>query len=290
MIELASGDWALAVKPELGASLTRLTWRGRDILRPTPAEASHPLEAGSFPLVPYANRIDRGTFRFGDRNIALPATPGFAPHALHGLGWLRPWSVVRQGDDLIDLELVADAAPDWPWAWTASHRLRLDDHGLEATLSITNDDHAPMPAGLGLHPYFVATAETMLTLAADEVWMTDETEIPFERSAPSAVVDLSSGVALGNAPFIDNAYAGWPGHARLDHRDHVVELTASANAPWVQVYAPGLGDFVCVEPVSHRPDAHNAPPEEQSGLVSMQPGQTLSMAMRISATDAKQTK
>lgn len=290
MIELAHGDWSMALRPELGASVTRLTWRGRDILRRAPDGPNHPLETGSFPLVPYANRIDRGAFRFAEREISLPATPGFEPHALHGVGWLRPWSVLRKGPAFVDLALAAEAGADWPWAWTASHRLQLDDGGFETTLSITNEDETPMPAGLGLHPYFAADGRTIVTLLADEVWLTDPTGIPRERSTASAVVDWAAGIPLASAPFVDNAYGGWSGHARLEHRDHIVDLTASTNAPWVQVYAPGAGDFVCIEPVTHRPDAHNAPPEENSGLVSLKPGETLSISMRIAATDRANTQ
>ncbi len=71
MIGLARGDWLLMLRPELGAAVTRLTWRGHDILRPTRDGAAHPLETGSFPLVPYANRIDRGAFVFGGRDVVL---------------------------------------------------------------------------------------------------------------------------------------------------------------------------------------------------------------------------
>ncbi|WP_309629852.1 aldose 1-epimerase [Brevundimonas sp.] len=290
MIELAHGDWTLALRPELGSSVTRLVWRGRDILRPAPVDATHPLETASFPLVPYANRIDRGAFRFADREISLPATSGFEPHALHGLGWLQPWSVLSTDLDFVDLATDAKAGADWPWAWTAAHRLQLDDDGLEATLSITNKDETPMPAGLGLHPYFVATDQTIMTLSADEVWLTDPSEIPRKHSTPSAVIDWAAGIPLAGAPFVDNAYGGWSGPARLEHRDHFVEMSASANAPWVQVYAPGSGGFVCIEPVTHRPDAHNAPRGETSGLVSLKPGETLSISMRITAAASATTQ
>ena len=269
------------MRPELGAAITRLGWRGRDILRPTPDNAAHPLETGCFPLVPYANRIDRGAFVFAGRDIALPPTPGFEPHSLHGVGWLRAWSVQRTGADFVDLALAAGATADWPWAWTASHGLRLGADGLEMTLSITNEDREPMPAGLGLHPYFAIAPDTVLTAPAARVWLNDANEIP-ERIAPaSSVTDWSEGAVVSSAPFVDNAYADWAGTAQLTHARHVVAVSASANARWLQIYAPGAGDFVCLEPVTHRPDAHNAPRKEDAGLASLEPGQSLLMSMRI---------
>lgn len=285
MIELAHGDWTLTLRPELGGAVTRLGWRGRDILRPAPDRATNPLDTGCFPLVPYANRIDRGAFVFAARDIVLPPAIGFEPHALHGVGWMSAWSVLRSGASSVDLALTAEANADWPWAWTASHGLRLGTDGLEVMLSITNNDHAPMPAGLGLHPYFAIEPETVLTVPAERVWLNDANEIP-ERLAPaSSVHGWSDGALVLSAPFVDNAYADWGGMVRLAHARHVVSMTASKNARWLQVYAPGVGGFVCLEPVTHRPDAHNAPRDEDAGLVNLAPGQSLSMSMRITATE-----
>ncbi len=278
------GDWTLSMRPELGAAIASLTWRDHEILRPAVSDAQTPLDMGSFPLTPYANRIDRGRFTFADREVALPPTPGFEPHALHGVGWLKSWSVIRTGIDVVDLALAVEASPDWPWAWTASHSLRLDRDGLEMGLAITNQDEAPMPAGLGLHPYFLVEPETILMAPAARVWANRADEIP-EQLVPAAdIMDWSEGATVTSAPFVDNAYADWSGHARLVHADHEVRVTASANARWLQIYAPSNAEFACVEPVTHRPNAQNAPADEDAGLVTLAPGQALSMSMRIEAT------
>lgn len=289
MIELARGEWALTLRPDLGASVGRLTWRGRDILRATPDGATQPLETGGFPLVPYANRIDRGAFVFQDRSVSLPPTPGFEPHALHGIGWMRAWNVRQAGPAAVDLTLAAEAAGDWPWAWSASCRLDLEADGLNVALSITNDDAAPMPAGLGLHPYFAIEPGTVLTASTEQVWLNDANEIPAQLAPPSSVADWAHGIAVSAAPFVDNAYAGWSGTARLRHPRYDVTLTASANARWMQVYAPGAGGFVCLEPVTHRPNAHNAPADEDTGLAMLTSGETLSMSMRITASERTPT-
>ncbi|PZO07199.1 MAG: aldose 1-epimerase [Alphaproteobacteria bacterium] len=281
MITLTHQNWTLEVQPELGASLNRLSWRDHQILRPETASANSPLETGSFPLLPYANRIANGAFAFNDRQIVLPPTLGFEPHALHGLGWQRPWSVLRYGDAFVELGLASQACPDWPWDWSASHRLELGVD-LAISLSITNESRGPMPAGLGLHPYFMTVPGTILTVPADEVWTTDGSLIPDRLSPPEEVFDWRQGAKVAGAPFVDNAYCSWSGQARLDHPDHTVKVAASSKARWVHIYAPGSGGFVCIEPVTHRPNAHNAPPGEDSGLVILNPGQTLSMSMQIS--------
>ncbi|MGH7026409.1 aldose 1-epimerase [Brevundimonas sp.] len=284
-MKIERGDWALSLRPDLGVSITALTWRGRDVLRPAPADVDSPLAASSFPLAPYANRIDGGGFAFEGRAVRLPATPGFAPHALHGVGWRSRWSVLRAHGGTVDLALAAEAGPEWPWAWTASHRLTLSETGLEMSLAITNEDRAPMPAGLGLHPYFAVEATTRLRLPAPKVWLTDAREIPDRLAASGELIDWSDGVAVAGAPFVDHAYADWNGQAELIHDCWRVDLTASPNARWAQVYAPRGEGFVCVEPVTHRPDAHNAPAGEDSGLTVLQPGGALSMTARITASE-----
>lgn len=284
-MRIERGDWALGLRPDLGASITSLTWRGRDVLRPAPDQLDSPLAASSFPLAPYANRIDGGAFVFEGRAVRLPATPQFEPHALHGVGWRSRWNVVSAQDGTVDLVLAAESGPEWPWAWTASHRLTLNEDGLEMSLNLANKDAVPMPAGLGLHPYFAVEPATRLRLSAPKVWLTDAREIPERLAAADQLLDWSDGVAVAEAPFVDHAYADWDGRAALLHDGWRVDLSASPNAQWAQVYAPRGEAFVCVEPVTHRPDAHNAPADEGSGLTVLEPGRVLTLTARITASE-----
>lgn len=289
MIHLSRGDWALSVNPELGAALTRLTWQGKDILRPAADGADDPLQTGCFPLLPYANRIARGAFAHGGRDIRVPATPGFEPHALHGQGWKQPWRVVLADEGAVTLGLGVEASGNWPWSWAATHRVSLTPDGVVLELAMVNEDRTSMPAGLGLHPYFRTDGSSVLTVPAGEVWLTDESGIPTALVPARQVVDWSSGVFRADAVSVDHAYAGWSGVATLEHDDCRVTLTASPNASRVQIYAPPDAPFVCIEPVTHRPDAHNAPPGEATGLVSLAPGETLSMSMQITAGPGRRT-
>lgn len=285
MIALTAGDWRATLAPELGGAVLSLDWRGQPVFRPTPDVATDILETACFPLVPYANRIADGRFVFEGRSVQLPTLEQFAPHALHGDAWLLPWIVENQTENRVEMTLDWPGDADgWPWPWRARQIVELTDQGLSISLSMTNTGDAVMPAGLGLHPYFHRYADSRLTLSAEGVWITDAREIP-ERLAPVAeVADWSNGLALADAPFVDHAYAGWTGQAVLDGGSRWVMLSADAPAHWTQVYAPLGVDFFCVEPVTHRPDAHNAPAGEDHGLARLAPGETSSFAMRIGAT------
>lgn len=285
MILLEAGDWRATLAPERGGAVLSLDWRGQPVFRPTPGGATDILETACFPLVPYANRIADGSFVFEGRAMQLTALDRFAPHALHGDGWLRPWTVERQTANRVEMRLNWPGDPEgWPWPWRARQVVELTDEGLRIALTLTNTGDAVMPAGLGLHPYFHRCADSRLTLSADGVWITDAREIPERLGALAEIADWSEGLALADAPFVDHAYAGWDGAAVLDGGGRRVTLSADAPARWTQVYAPPGADFFCVEPVTHRPDAHNAPNDEAHGLVDLAAGATLSLAMEIAAT------
>jgi len=282
VIALQAGDWRAALDPTLGGSILNLSWRGRPVLRPTPTGADHPLQAACFPLVPYANRIAGGRFGFGGRAFDVGATPGFEPHALHGLGWRGAWTVEATEAATARLAFRHGGGGAWPWAFAAEQRIALSEAGLTVVLTLANTDAEPAPAGVGLHPYLHREAGDRLTLDAPEVWLADETLIPRDRVPAGRLVDWREGAALDGAPFVDNAYEGWDGVARLAHAGWTATLSAP-GASRVHVYAPQGADFVCVEPVSHRPDALNAPAGEATGLAVLQPGERLSLTMTVGA-------
>ena len=268
MIALRGGDWRATLAPELGGSVLSLDWRGQPVFRPTPDGTTDILETACFPLVPYANRSADGRFVFEGREVRLQTLERFAPHALHGDGWLLPWTVESQTTNRVEMTLEwfpkADAdAQCWPWPWRASQTVELSDQGLKIALSMTNTGDAVMPAGLGLHPYFHRYADSRMALFAEGVWITDVREIPERLAHPAEVVEWADSLALARAAFVDHAYGGWSGEAVIDGGGCRVTLIADAPARWTQIYAPVGADFLCVEPVTHRPvthrpDAHNA--------------------------------
>lgn len=284
MIVLTAGDWRATLAPGLGGAVLTLDWRGQPVFRSTPDGATDILETACFPLVPYANRIADGRFVFEGRSVQLPTLERFAPHALHGDGWLLPWTVESQTENRVEMSLDWPGDADgWPWPWRARQIVELTGEGLSISLSMTNTGDAVMPAGLGLHPYFHRYADSRLTLSAEGVWITDVREIPERLAPPAEIADWSNGLSLADAPFVDHAYAGWTGEAVIDGGGQRIVMTADTPARWTQVYAPKGVDFFCVEPVTHRPDALNAPADEKTGLARLAQGQSLSVAMRIGA-------
>src|SRR5205085_895702 len=135
-----------------------------DIFRPATAQslaATDPLGLGSFPLVPFAGRIAEGQFDFAGRQIRLPPNLAGETDAIHGQGWRNPWQVA--GHETSTAALVFDhPAGAWPWDYRAEQTFTLRPNALIQRLSVTNTSREPMPAGLGVHPYFPRDHETRL--------------------------------------------------------------------------------------------------------------------------------
>ena len=281
MIRLAAGDWTAGLQPDLGGAVLCLRHGDRDVLRPTPEGATDPLETACFPLTPYANRIAGGRFVFEGREVAIPTLPTFAPHALHGDGWLKAWVVEEAASDRAVLILDGGGDEHWPWPYRARQMFNVTDDGLTTHLEMMNLSAEPMPAGLGFHPYFPRPLGTRLTAVTRGVWTGPE--IVPDRLAPSGRIADWTGqevdAAASTVALIDNAYEGWSGVAELADAEGVTTVTADADR--LHVYAPPGQDFCCLEPVSHRPDVFNQGRPGDGGYRVLAPGETLELTLKI---------
>jgi aldose 1-epimerase len=270
MIALERGGVACTVDPGLGGSLLSLSVNGTDLLRPSSPNPREVLEAACFPLVPFANRIADGRLTFHGREIILPSDPAAPPHAHHGHGWRRPWRLVEKAGELAEIEYRHE--PDeWPWAYVARQRIALIAGGAEIDLSVTNASDEDMPAGLGLHPYFVRREGDTLFVNAMRIVMNDPDGIPIGEEP----------IIPGERPLdtiegMDNLLLDTSGHVRLRSAGLDCELKAR-GAVGFHVYIPQGENFFCVEPVSHCPNAFSSNAEQHA----IKPGETRRLIMEL---------
>lgn len=279
MIVLENGAARLELAPEVGGAVARFTVDGRDLMRPTPPGATDALTLASFPLVPFCNRIPHGRFVFEGREVILPPNLSGHPHALHGQGWRGVWTVeTAQGGEAV---LSYDHPPsDWPWAYRAEQRFEVSSDGLLITLSVTNTGDAPMPAGLGFHPYFQRRRGEVLTASVDGGWKVDDSVLPTNHHAGVWGPDWAAGAGFeDHEGLIDHCYTGWNQKAVLSAPGQpVTTITASPDCRWLHVYAPPGHDFYCVEPCASRPNPFGP---GETGMVTLAPGESRSAWMRI---------
>ena len=293
LLRLSDGIAACDVAPFLGATIAGYWWERAgerlDWLRPAPqreADLVDPRQMGSFPLVPYSNRIRHSRFAFGRHQVTETATPPDTRHAIHGHGWRRAWDVGEQRPDRLVLEYVhrpAEGEPGaWPWAYGARQILALEAGALAIENEIENRSGEPMPAGLGQHPYFPRTPGATVTAAVREVWLSDAETLPIERAPVPAEWSLASGLKVADIA-LDNEFAGWDGRAVIAWPERRARLVLAADQPllsFLVVYSPPGRDFFCVEPVSHLTDAFNlAGSVPDTGLSVLEPGASLRSRM-----------
>lgn len=283
-LQLQCGPLRCDIRPDLGACVAGLWWGDVPVLRSTagPSLSSARL-AGSYPLVPFSNRVAQAQLVWAGTSHPLVQNNAAEPHAIHGVGWQRPWQVLDASDQfaLLSYQHKADAA--WPFAFETSQAFRLGEGGLEVTLSMTNQSSGPAPAGLGWHPYFVKRASSQLHFAASGRWDMGVDKLPTQR-VPSA------GLATDCATLdVDHCFEGWMGDALLS--DDCLRIRVASSLERLVVFTNATRDFVAIEPVSHVNNAVNLMTTgrftaDELGLRVLQPGESMSALMSIHVADA----
>jgi aldose 1-epimerase len=168
--------------------------------------------------------------------------------------------------------------------YTARQRFALHGRELINDIEVTNRGEAPMPAGIGVHPWFPFTTRARMTAATPLVWMVDAEYMPTGRQAPPERLDFTRGLAFAGSN-VANCYSGWDGRAVIEWPEEAMRLTMLADPPLTHLvlYAPDGGDFFCVEPVSNAVDAFNLGPQgvPDVGYRLLSPGETLAARVRF---------
>lgn len=280
-VEIAGGGWSARLLPEQGGAVASLGWEGREVLVPLPAGADPTASfAGAFVMAPWTNRLDAGLLPVAGTTWHLPINRPEDQTAIHGLLRDRPWRIEQQGDSRCVLVQELDD-PALPWHCLARLTLSLDAAGAALTLSLTNLALLPFPCGLGWHPFFLRPPGTGLRFRATALFARDARCLP-------VAVQPSDGVVGDEAAYegLDTHFAGWDGVAEILRPDCRLQLAASgAWARNLQVFAPGGSNVLCLEPVSHVPDAPNRPAFAGYGpLAMLDSGATLQGMLRITAS------
>jgi aldose 1-epimerase len=285
LLILSSPELELRLSPLVGGAISRLAFLGAEgprlVLRGSDTPLQNVLEAASFPLVPYVNRVRGGSFEFRGRTVAIqPNMPG-DPSPLHGDGWLNPWIVERSDKSSAVLSYHHEPG-EWPWGYDARQEFTLAGSVLDVRLTCRNTSREPMPCGLGLHPYFPCTSETRLQTSASHAWTIDEKVLPVDKVPATGRYDLADRLICGQE--LDNGWGGWSGRALMSDPSWPYEIELSSpQARFFQVYSPREGGFFVAEPVSHANTAMNAPEAEwaELGFRVLGAGETMSLEMRI---------
>ena len=267
----------LVLAPEFGGSIVSWCRGDQALIKGRSGEAN----LGCFPMVPYCNRIAYGRFKFHERDVVL--TPNFPgeQHTIHGTTWRKPWCVESQCANEIGLsyehDALASAQSGWPWTFRAEQTFQLTQNSLLVHLRVTNTDIQPMPAGLGLHPFFPAPERTQLVSQFSHELRVDREGIPIDKPRLVGSGDPLNGGQVGEQS-IDNIFLGKVVAPVLQwaNQPWKLQISASEELPHTVIFAPQAEGFVCIEPISHVPNILNA---------TMAVGDLDDMQMRVLASN-----
>ena len=276
---LACNNLRCEIAPALGGAIAGF-WLGQTpVLRSTPAATLTSVRgAGSYPLVPFSNRVGHGSLKWAGTDHPLVVAEGFEPHAIHGVGWLRPWSVLEANEQFALLSFEHQADESWPFAFDASQAFRLNGQELELTLSITNQSAVAAPVGLGWHPYFIKRADSYVRFEASGRWEMGDDKLPTRRVASPGLDQACQGLD------VDHCFDGWSGALHLT--DSVLHTTVTSSLRYLVVYTNASRAYVAVEPVSHVNNAlglleQGGASAADLGVRVLQPGESMSAEMSI---------
>ena len=284
-LTLTAGPLQLEIDAATGGAIARFDYisngQSTPVLRRGPEPLGSVLEAASFPLVPFVNRIRGGSFCFRGTQVTLAPNMAGDPSPLHGQGWLRPWRVEAQTATGGEIAFDHDAG-EWPWSYQSRQTFALDESGLSTSISCRNTSSEPMPCGLGIHPYFYCGPNTRIRTSVDRVWTVDQNVLPVSVEPATGRYDIADTAVCGRD--LDNGYGGWRGSALLSDPDWPFEIELSApGVTYFQLYSPAEGGIFVAEPVTHANDALSRPEEEWAdlGIRVLEPGESMELRARL---------
>ncbi len=288
VITIGDGVAEAAIVPDLGAGLASYDLVGagerKALFRPCrDPSAAQPYDLANNLLVPWSNRISGGGFFFAGKFHRLdPNLPG-EPCPIHGNGFSSRWSIERSTSESAEFSLRSDGPG--PFRYEARAAYALADGALAMRLAVRNLG-APLPFGLGFHPWIVRDSETRPQAKAARVMLEASNHLPAGDAPVGSRPewDFAAPRPLP-AAWINNAFLDWDGGACVLWPDRKLALDLEADPPLSTyiVYSPGAGaNFFCFEPVTHPVDAHNLPGgPEANGLTILSPQETLSASCRF---------
>lgn len=278
-MRISCGESHCAIAPEIGGSVAFWTVGGQNMLRPM-LGGRNAMQSASFPLVPYSNRIADARFPFNGKIVSLTPHAEAMPHALHGMGWERSWTVQNQTPDSLSLALTHSGDEDWPFAFCAKQHFAIGPNWLEIVLEATNSEAFPAPLAFGHHPYFESDGATLRFDA--EYFYPSSDGLPTDKQRITPASDFASGSAVQQCNF-DNIYAGWTGEAWIEWKDRRFALQITSDLPHAVVYTPAESGYFCFEPVPH---INNALNRMDGDLALIEPGAAYKARIRFSAIEA----
>jgi aldose 1-epimerase len=275
----------VVVLPDAGARLHRIRAFGHELLRAPHDPARHrkdPFMWGAYVMAPWCNRIRPAPVEIAGRTLDLEANFSDGT-AIHGQVLVCPWRVDGPGSFVVD-----GGGDGWLWRYVVRERVTVTGSTVRVELALTNVDDAPMPAGIGIHPWFLGPPD--VAIRGDVVFAPND-DTPAIAAPVNGLTDLRR---LGEmTEGVDATWGNLVAGGRGRGAESPVELSWPALgiraemrvvAPTIFIVAarlPGIG-AIAVEPETHAPEGiRRLLRGEPGGMSLLAPGETLELTMEL---------
>jgi galactose mutarotase-like enzyme len=301
------GEVPILLSPSLTDATRVLTGAGED------ANGSVSTTFGAAILAPWAGRLtgsptsSSSTLESvweGERLSFPPGHPGGTISTM-GLMLDRPadnisTDTIPDGQAATAVYHAGSFSGSWPSAMEITVRAELAERTLDLTVKEQNTGQVPTPAGVGWHPVFALAGDRsdvrIVIPSITRVDIDRRTNLPSGKTALTGgtTADLirARGTRLDDMSINDtytNLQSGLLGDGPIaEIRDpaagyglRVVPLTASIK--FLRVEAPAGERWISIEPDTNVDDpfGHEWPNPDDTGIVSLQPGESLQWHVRL---------
>ena len=263
--------------PDLGARLHRLRAFGHELLL-SPEDTGdlprEPFMSGAYVMAPWCNRLEPEPIDIEGRTVAL-AVNFVDGTAIHGQVYLRPWTIDATGSFV-----VVGGGDGWPWRYEVRQHVSVVGSDLRVALALTNIDDAPMPAGIGLHPWFLKPIE--VAIRGESVYLRNQDTSP-RPIAVAGTSDLRSVARMADG--LDGTWAnliGTPVELRWPDLGIRAEMRVASPSLCIVAASPAGAAAVAVEPETHAPQGlRRLLRGEPDALTMLPPGERLELVMEL---------
>jgi aldose 1-epimerase len=307
-IHAPGGQATARVAPELGFNLYSFVasagGEAWEVLWHDPAFLSgttRPSRSGIPLLFPFPGRLSGKQLTLEGRTYTFDVTDPLG-NAIHGFVYTRPWRVVHHSEHAITGEFHASLDdPNLLQQWPSDFRLRATYELAATTLTCRYEVFNPgphvLPWGLGTHPYFRVTWDsivqphTIIKCPVTERWDLNNMLPTGQRLPVPEAAELAAGTPFTNQQY-DDVFTG----LTTDNDQFTASLveqhsrrctTISFGKPFREcvVFVPPHREAICIEPYSCVPDAYRLRAAGiATGLIELKPGDSYTSTVTISAS------
>lgn len=271
---------------DIGCNVNSLILNNQDIIDGNIDEKklSSNYFAKSALLIPFPNRVNKGTYNFEGKDYRLFINKEDEGHAIHGLVFDKKFSFIstRLSESSISAsfyyEINNRIFPGYPFNLALVVTFTLKNKEFSVNITATNKDTIPIPYGVGWHPYLT------LDKKIDDCSLNIPSAHMLELSKEKLMIPTGRVVRTKNIPSNSNLGSKiydtcFTKLNKFETTFGNINLFQDKSMNYLQVYTPEDRKSIAIEPMSCAPNAFN----NKMGLILLAPltSITYSFGIRI---------